>query len=588
MQISKVFHLIEISFNKDFMINNLTISQISLNLLFVSPFITQPILRNSKFNSFNNIRCAKSFYSFLYSTMNIHTTFKSSSFSKFQSYRPIYIDSKIGFSPRSDDKSDFYDQIFKSPKTFAEYLNVSVTFDQCSFLDCINENGQGGAIAFRKERASLIIKSCFFIRCKSYHSSGAIYIIQLYNGYWVDGNVNITNSKFEECCDCDSMTSYVAGVIDAYVSKGDSYYAFSLQNTEFINCQFDKKNKITEAQVRLNANIVHCNYNNFSNNNEKIDSSAIIFVKYIQGKSTISFLNAFNQYGFSFFEIYDLQSGYINVYDITMVNTTFINFNVGSVLKKVAYFNIYFTFEDCFYLDNFFAIDYNLICTDEQEVDYDLVEPVIVKIPDTCTYPNSYNIFSNKKLSKTNQIDYEFFPEMKYDYDHRTILNKPVIKETPTPTPSMSLIPTESIIEPVQTTPYISDLFDSIKNNDNKTKFKIEIIIVAVFGAVVIIASVIIIINIVMKKKRKSFKTNFLNNDENEDHSSNEDSSDKLDENNRIQRAKSSFNDKISYELFYNPNNSSMSKQSDQIKINTMIESLVKDDLFKNDFEEND
>lgn len=161
------------------MINNLTISQISLNLLFVSPFITQPILGNSKFNLFNNIRCAKSFYSFLYSTMNIHTTFKSSSFSKFQSYRPIYIDSKIGFSPRSDDKSDFYDQIFKSPKTFAEYLNVSVTFDQCSFLDCINENGQGGAIAFRKERASLIIKSCFFIRCKSYHSSGAIYIIQL-------------------------------------------------------------------------------------------------------------------------------------------------------------------------------------------------------------------------------------------------------------------------------------------------------------------------------------------------------------------------------------------------------------------------
>ena len=69
MQISKVIHLIEISFYKDFMINNLTISQISLNLLFVSPFITQPILGNSKFNSFNNIRCAKSFYSFLYSTM---------------------------------------------------------------------------------------------------------------------------------------------------------------------------------------------------------------------------------------------------------------------------------------------------------------------------------------------------------------------------------------------------------------------------------------------------------------------------------------------------------------------------------------
>lgn len=574
--------------------NNITISQLTLNLLFVSPFISlSDSHRKNNFNSFHNIYCTKSFYSFLYSTTNTFTTIKSSSFSKFHGQSPINIDSKshLIFHKEQDDDpiESFKLRLFNEPQLFSNYFNISVTFDRCTFLDCVNENSQGGAISFRKESASLVLKSCIFIRCKSFHSSGAIYIVQLYNGYWLDGDVNITNSNFEECCDCEPRVSYVAGVIDAYVAKGDASHGFLLQNTKFTNCQFDKKNKITEAQVRLNANIIKCDNINFTNEH-KIDASALLFVKYVQGKSSISYLNAFNQNGFSFFEMYDLESGYIHAYNINMINTTFTNFHQGLVLEKVAFFNIFFEFENCFFLDRFYAIDFTTICTDEGEVDYDLIEPVIIQIPKKCAYPNTYNIFTNKPVSITNQIDYTIVPKMSYDYDLDIFLNMPQIEETPSATPSMSLIPSETDLSllPVQTTIPINpnDLFNSIQNNNKRASMKTEIIIAVVVGFVAIAASIIIIVNVILQKKRNSFQSNHLNNDENEDNSSGDDiSSEKEDDNESSnQKANVYSNDKLIYELFYNPKNNP--KQSLPSNKESLIHSIVNNDPFKDDIEE--
>lgn len=593
------------------MIKNLTISQLTLNLLLYSPFVSQStMVQKNNFNFFNKINCMRSFYSFLYSASNIFTTVKSSSFSKFQGQSPIHIDSKFDYiksgkrtneEGEDEGNTNYYAYgIFNSQLFFQSYVKLSVTFEQCTFLDCTSQNMQGGAICFRKEEASLIINKCLFIRCKSFKNAGAIYVIQMYNGYWVEGDVSITDSSFEECCDCDKYSSYVAGVIDAYVAKGKSNYAFLLKNTNFINCQYDQKNKITEAQIRLNANILHFNYNNFTNNDHKIDASAILFVKYIQEESTITFLNAFNQYGFSFFEIYDLESGYIQAYNINIVNTTFTNFDQGEILIKIAFFNIYFAFDDTFYIDNFYAIDFVTICTEDSDVDYELVEPVIVQIPKTCAIPRTYNIFSNKPFSVSNKIDYKIIPEMRYDYDLKIFTNMPRLEETPTPTPMASSTPSETPLETlgfftenIQTTHFVNenDLFNSIQSNNGKTNMKAEIIVIIVVGSIVIVASIVIIVNIIMQKKKNSFQSKYLNNDENEDNSdtNDNDNSAKDDDGDNHQSEnyynhKSNFGDRANCELFYNPRN--RLKQSDPSKAPTLVNTLVNEDPFKNDIEE--
>lgn len=585
-----------------FMINNYTISQLSLNLLLIAPFVSRSItFQKNLFDSYNKINLIKSSYSFLYSKTNTMTVFKSSSFSKFHGQSPIFMNSMVHFTSYGKNRSlnedetpsKDYDQIlFSETMYFYDDLNTSVSFNDCSFIDCVNEFSQGGAIHFRKVEASLNIASCQFIRCRSFQSSGAIYIIQLYHGYWLIGNVNITNTLFDECYDYNPESNYVAGVIDAYVAMAQNNYGFLLKDSQFVNCQFDKVNKIIEAQVRLNTNIFHIDYNNFTNNNQKIDASAIMFAKYNRGYSTLSFLNAYNQHGFSFFEIYDLESGYIHAYNINMINTTFINFAENTILIKVAFFNIFFAYENCFFLDNFYAIDFITIFTDINESDYELVEPVLIQIPDECVIPNTYNLFSNQKFSDSNQVNYTIIPNMKYNYNSGLIINKPSSEETPTPTmlPLITPMPTDEFSTFDYTTIEIvmpstaNDLFNSINNAHKRLNYNIEIIIASMIGVVVIGATIVIIINVVIQKKRSN-QTVFLDKDNEDDTDEYINKSEKEDisESNQNQYNNGRSSNVPNYELFYSPRNQTMQSN---LKTESLINSLVKDDPFKNDIEE--
>lgn len=286
------------------MIFNYSISQLSLNLILIAPFISRPpIYEKGIIESYYKIKCSNFLHSFLYSKSNTITRLKESSFSKFNGHCPIFLNTidcynhyqKLRPSVEIKDPTSLYDgQQFSEQLYFAEYQNISTTFTNCQFDNCYNQYGPGGAISFRKNEAFLCICSCRFIKCRAQYNAGAIFI-QVSNGGWIQDNANILNSCFEECYDCKPDSNYVSGVIEAFVAKTKNNCSFSLNHTQFKNCQFDVKNKIVEGQMRLNSNIFHIHYDNITNNLDKIDASSFLFSKYVQEYATLSFLNGFNQ-----------------------------------------------------------------------------------------------------------------------------------------------------------------------------------------------------------------------------------------------------------------------------------------------------
>lgn len=566
------------------MLFNFSISKLSLNLILVAPFISQPaIYGKNLIRSYHKINCANFFHSFLYTKTNTITDFKESHFTKFQGYSPIYLNSmdlqdnyhKIHTLEEIKDPIESIDQKnFTEQLLFVEYSDISITITNCRFDNCYNQYGPGGAISFRKGSASLNIHSCQFIKCRAQYNAGAIFI-QVSNGGWIQGNANITNSLFEECYDCKPDANYVTGVIQGFVANTNKHYSFSLTDTQFNNCQSDTKNKITEAQVWLNANIFHINYINITNNDEKIDASAFLFTKYVKEHSTLSFFNGINQRGFTSFEIYDVQGDFIHMYSINMINTTFTNFKKDSVMDKIAFFNVYFNRENSFYLDTFIAIDFTTISTDGDKSTKEIVEPVIVQIPDNSKPIISFNIFSTKKFSDKNKIEYKIIQDIKYEEGKiigildrvETPSQSPLPSATPgTPsesqTPSFSLSPSESEtlfitesqddfdIKPLATTiqniqieipketSEVANNNDKNSNSGSKNKMKGEVIAGIVIGIVVFAAIIVIVIVVVLQRKRNSlfiessrehFSTEGDNNSKNEiDNDENNESSARL------------------------------------------------------------
>ena len=522
------------------MLYNFSISQLSLSMILVAPFITQShTFENNLINTFFKINCINFFHPFLFSHTNSIIYFKESSFSKFHGQSPIFINT-IDFDMKYtqkhineeiNDPIDHYDQKeFINSLYFAKYTNISTTFTNCKFYNCYNQLGPGGAISYRKDTASLNIYSCQFFRCSAQYNAGAIFI-QVSDGGWMQGDASITNSVFEECYDCNQNSNYVAGVFEAFIAKGQKHFSFSLIETHFKNCQFDSENKITEGQMRLNANIFHINYDNITNNNEKIDASAFLFVKYVQEPSTLSFINGINQRGFTFFEIYDLQSNFIHAYNINMVNSTFTMFNKDSVMSKIAFFNVYFNIKNCFFLDTLCIIDFIAISTDQSKSGTDQPEPVIFKYADNSVAPITYNIFSNKKFSDQNKINYTLVQDIKFDDGAIIDLPKriatptasplPTISPKPTKTPTYSPTVSQSPTPPQSPTAFYigtEELPNNSNNNNNnsqtKKKIKGEVIAGIAVGAIVVISILIIIVAVVLQKKRNKSSEEYIKTDD--------------------------------------------------------------------------
>lgn len=559
------------------MFTNFSISQLSMQLLFLSPLISEPYsYQKTHFNSFNRIHCMKSF------------------FSKFNGQCPIimnsqsYNDHKNNFfykNAQNNEEKDNYegDQIV-STLFFYTNLDSSVTFQQCTFQDCVNDISQGGAISFRRSYSSLTIQNCIFKRCKSLQSSGAIFVLQLLDGSWLIGTVTILDSEFEECYDYNSEPNhdYIAGVIECSIAKGENKNEFLMQNARMINCEFPKENRITEAQIRLHSNIFHISNFNITNTNEKVDLSAIFFNKYVQESSKISFLKAFNQHGFSFFEIYFIESSFIEISNIIMVNTTFVNYNKDQILDKLAFFNIYFEHENSLFIDNFFIIDFTTVVTDNKvNRNYSVVQPVIIKIPENSQKPIVSNVFSNQIFDQTNLVNYTFIPSMKYDFLRDLVVGFPSEDKSSF---------TGDVMFPTEITVSHSNQFNFIINNISKKsenesiKHEVIIVLAIVLAIVVVNVAAIVALKIHKTIQLKNFSFQIDNNEDFGGDSNSEDS----DEGNKKENAfavDSSMNDKT-YELFFNQNCRSQILNLSKKRLDFLSEILKNGDPFKNDFEE--
>lgn len=572
--------------------NNFTISKLSLQLILSSPFISQTkMYENSLSSTFFQINCFKSSYSFLYSKSIANINFMQSNFIKFNGQCPIFISSELDFFQKSknsillhnlirkkendEGKSEYYQETFASSLFFYSFLDLSVTINECQFIDCINMYSQGGAISFRKSTASLIIDMCTFLRCKSYQSSGAIYVLQLAEGFWLIGDLHISHSDFEECNDCnnDINHDYVAGVIEASIAKGDNSFSFKLSDSRMLNCEFDKPNKITEAQIRLSANIFHVEYFNISNSVRKVDLSAIFFNKYVQLPSSITFLNAFNQYGFTFFELYDIEDSYIEVSEVNFINTTFVNYDKHELLTKIAFFNIYTSHDNSLYINNIFIIDFRTIITGEIDLNFSLVDPVIIQIPLTCRPPITWYIISNQHFNKTtNKVNYIYYPSMKYDFENEIFIGMPeIISETPIDI-SSSFVPTSSYI--------YNYIFENINHYSEKSKMRLEIIVVISIVALIVIINVIVILVIAIKTRNNIGHSTSISEDEDD-----EEKDDQINQNKIVNLNGQDNSIHQSYlELFYNPKKNTKEKEISKSK--DLISNLLENDPFKDDIEE--
>lgn len=221
-----------------------------------------------------------------------------------------------------------------------------------------------------------------------------------------------------------------------------------------------------------------------------------------------------------------------------MINTTFTNFNKDSVMNKIAFFNVFFKQKNSFILDTFFSIDFTTISTNEALSTKELVEPEVIILPDNSQPIKTFNIFSNKKFSEKNKIDYELIQDVKFDSDKGEIIGDIEKEKTPGPSPLPTETPTKSqehfetetlVIDipksqenfeletnvhliPIETiksteTTNIDNLNNQNNNNNNsrnKKKINGEVIAGIVVGFIVFISIVAIIAIVLVQKKRNS------------------------------------------------------------------------------------
>ena len=306
----------------------------------------------------------------------------------------------------------------------------------------------------------------------SYQNAGAIYALQLVNGGWVAGDMIITNTKFEECFDCnrDPAHDYVSGVIEASLAKGDGHYGFKMSGGNFLNCQLDERSRITEGQIRLSANLFSLSHSNFSNTNSKIDFSAILFSKYVQEVSTVKFVSAINQYGFTAFEFYDVEGSSVRMSHLAIVNTTFVNSHKGQIIGKVGFINVFFKYENSFFLEDFYVIDFTTIPIDGIDHDLPIVEPVLIVIHDDSKQPITSDIFSNTALGRNNKIPYVMCPSMGYDYESSDFYGMKCFNESYSDTQTADYISEEPQISIEKPTDKYNHIISSTGKDKEKKK----------------------------------------------------------------------------------------------------------------------